>query len=328
MLIIDDDVALLSRLGAQLELAGFTVEQSSDLAHGERRCAEWQPDLVILEVRTGNDAGWEALPRLTAQVPVLVLTGASREEDVVRAFGAGAVDVVAKPYRSGELQVRLRVRLNPPVALAVAAPDQKPPKTTTTHPLPNPARPQTPAANDEAIFMSEAEEMAMLRATTTPAHQATQAPLMLDVEAGIGARMRAERLRRHLTLVQLENELKIRLSYLQAMEDEKFTLLPRGPAAIQMVRSYADYLGLDGSAAANQFKAQGLGDAVAPLPALGGSAIRRPPPRWLVILVAVLLALIVGIGAILAFDPSFFEQLPNFFSTFWAQLQTLWPSGE
>jgi cytoskeletal protein RodZ len=170
--------------------------------------------------------------------------------------------------------------------------------------------------------MSEAEEMALLRMPPpSDGHLPASVPAS-DETQGFGARLRAARLRRHFTLVQIENDLRIRMSYLQALEDEKFTLLPRGPTALQMVRSYAEHLGLDGAAMLEEFRAQHYVEATEPPPALGGSRATRPPPPWIVLLGAVFLALLVGVGAILLFDPGFFVELPAFFQNLWAQVRT------
>lgn len=50
-----------------------------------------------------------------AHVPVLVLTGKTREEDIVKALDAGANDFIAKPFQPAELAARLKriVRVTP-----------------------------------------------------------------------------------------------------------------------------------------------------------------------------------------------------------------------
>jgi DNA-binding response OmpR family regulator len=328
ILIIDDDVTLLTRLAAQLEEAGFAVERSSDLAHAEGLYAQSRPDLVVLEVRSGGGKGWELLERLAAETPVMALSGAATEADVVRGMEAGAVDYVAKPYRSAELIARLRARLHTQVAaVAAAQPAAAPaPPEQQAAPAPGPARAirrkNGREVDDDAVFMSEAEEMALLR-MPPPAGASPAQPAEADAPQSFGSRMRAERLRRHLTLVQVENDLRIRMSYLQAMEDEKFTLLPRGPAALQMVRSYAEHLGLDAAAVLDEFRAQHYVEANEPIPALGGSRMARPLPRWAVLLAGVLLALVVGVGAIFLLDPSFFGLAAEFFQGLWAQILAL-----
>lgn len=333
ILIIDDDVTLLARLAAQLEEAGFEVGRSSDLAHAEKLYASQRPDLVVLEVRSDDNAGWGLLSRLAAETPVVVLSAAGSEEDVVRGMEAGAADYITKPYRSAELLARLRARLAYPTPAFVEA---APVTTTLAAPTPvsppsavPPARVSPPRGSrrrngreveEESVFMSEAEEMALLRMpSTTGAPAATQPEQEADSQ-GFGRRLRAERLRRHLTLVQAENDLRIRMSYLQAMEDEKFTLLPRGPAALQMVRAYAEYLSLDAAAILDEFRAQHYVEANEPLPALGGTPLGRALPRWAVLVAAVVLALAVGVGAIALLDPSFFAVAAESFAALWSQL--------
>lgn len=309
ILIIDDDVALLAALAAQLEDAAFSVIKSSDLVHAERMYAEQRPDLVVLEVQTGAGKGWDLLSKIAADVPVLVLSFAGREEDVLRGFAAGAIDYVSKPYRSAELLARIRVRLAPVLARAVSAPLPRPVASVPNSPPP--ARPAPPSADPATtdIFMSEAEELALLRAPQAPV--AAAVAHADDPPQGLGARLRAERLRRQYTLVQVENELKIRMSYLQAMEDEKFTLLPRGPVALEMVRSYAGHLGMPVNEVLSEFKQNFYIEPVAPPPALGGPRMPRSIPRWVIMLTAIILALALAVGAILVLDPDFFITLPE-----------------
>ncbi|MGQ9926274.1 MAG: response regulator [Chloroflexaceae bacterium] len=360
LLIIDDDVTLLARLSAQLEAAGFQVARSSDVLHGEQLFAEQRPDLVILEVRTGDGRGWDLLEHLASERPVIVLSGAALEEDVVRAFEAGAADFIAKPYRSAELLARIRARLSEPTAAALAstpvasAVGATPPAARSLpvsapapgpvaapeggSPLPAPsARPVAvpqPRSNskrrharddhDETAFMSEAEEMALLRAPFPARGQPPASAILTEEEAGrFGPGLRAERMRRHLTLVQLENELHIRMSYLQAIEDEKFTLLPRGPAALDMIRRYARHLGIDPAPVIDALGSKFALEVIEPLPSLGGAPAPRSLLRWIIALIAVLLALAVGVGAIVVFDPEFFSRALTFFQELWRYLLRL-----
>ncbi|MBP1465192.1 response regulator [Candidatus Chloroploca sp. M-50] len=398
ILIIDDDVTLLTRLSIQLELADFEVINSSDLVYGEQLFHKHKPDLVMIEVRSGNEAGWDVLERLAGRTQVVVLSAASREEDVVRAFTLGAVDYVSKPYRSAELVARLRARVAavpkktrsvgmatpgtvepaqalapgatgnmssgasaaarsvvtppPPVVepVSVALPKPEPSMTSPAASVaPTPAQPagatgsvrptavatppvapgpQRTPPDEDRVFMTEAEEMAMLR--MPPAASGGSKTILapdLDEHAGIGARLRHERQRRHLTLVQIENELKIRMSYLQAIEDEKFTLLPRGPAALQMFRSYLSYLGLETPEIMDEFRRLHYVEISEPPPALGGIAMPRMISRRSIVILAILLALVVGLTLIFVFDPGFFTRLPEFFVYLWQELVALWPGG-
>jgi hypothetical protein len=62
----------------------------------------------------------------------------------------------------------------------------------------------------------------------------------------IGSSLREARLRKRLDFPEIESGTKIRGKYLQALEDERFEVLP-GPAYVKgFLRTYAEHLGLDG----------------------------------------------------------------------------------
>ena len=61
----------------------------------------------------------------------------------------------------------------------------------------------------------------------------------------IGNTLREARVRRKLTLQQAEEETKVRVKYIQAMENEDFDVLP-SPAYVKgFLRTYSTFLGLD-----------------------------------------------------------------------------------
>ncbi|MFP4438305.1 MAG: response regulator [Chloroflexaceae bacterium] len=330
ILIIDDDVMLLASMANHLEQEGHTVLKASELTHGEALFAEQSPDLVLLEVKSGRDTGWELLERLATQAPVIVVSAYSREEDVVRGLQAGAVDYVAKPYRSAELVARVRVGLNrasrgevqpaPQPVTPLAPPSEQAPVEVQAvlgaqdEPFPAdmaapPYQPPQPdgqdrqgTARNESIFMTETEELALLRAGNDAPEPENEA---FSDGMTLGQRLNIERLRRRITLVQAESELHIRMWYLQAMEEEKFTLLPRGPLSSQMLRSYAAYLGLDADAMVDEYQRLHYTEPVAPPASLGSSHRRRfSLPRWPIWIAAVILALTVSVSGIFFFDPA------------------------
>jgi cytoskeleton protein RodZ len=72
----------------------------------------------------------------------------------------------------------------------------------------------------------------------------------------IGSSLRAARVRQKLELSQVERDTRIRSKYLRALEDEDFAVLP-GPAyAKGFLRTYADYLGLDGQPFVMEYNAR------------------------------------------------------------------------
>lgn len=165
------------------------------------------------------------------------------------------------------------------------------------------------AEEEEPVFIPHAEERGLI---------ADHAPMEVDdlraselEQLPLGARLRAARQRRRITLVQAELDTKIRMSYIQAMEEEKFSLLPHGAMTEAMVKTYASYLGLNVANAIEEYRQRHYTAPVEPLPALGGSSLPRSAPPWWVWAAVVILALVVGIGGILALDPAGAAALGN-----------------
>jgi cytoskeletal protein RodZ len=91
--------------------------------------------------------------------------------------------------------------------------------------------------------------------------------------------------------------------YLQAMEEGRFTLLPRGPMAEQMLRTYATYLDMQLPWVLEQYQRHYSSNQIEPLPVFSGSERRFTVPRWVIWAAAVVLALVVSGTAIALLDP-------------------------
>ena|SRR5579872_3605694 len=70
----------------------------------------------------------------------------------------------------------------------------------------------------------------------------------------LGTSLREARERRRLGVEQVEAATLIPARYLRALEDEQFDRLPRGLYQRSSLRSYADFLGLDGAAYAEEYE--------------------------------------------------------------------------
>ena len=122
----------------------------------------------------------------------------------------------------------------------------------------------------------------------------------------IGASLREARLRAKVDITDVEAATKIRAKYLRALENEEWGLLP-GPAFVKsFLRTYADYLGLDGKLLVDEYKLRherptdldqmpispNLGRRRAPGP------VSRISPAWIIgIVIVALLGLFAYLGA-------------------------------
>lgn len=75
-----------------------------------------------------------------------------------------------------------------------------------------------------------------------------------SVYRGVGAELKAERDRFGLLLTEVSERLRIRVAYLEAIEEGRFGDLPGRIYAIGFLRSYAEFLGADGDVCVQMFK--------------------------------------------------------------------------
>lgn len=112
ILVVDDQPANLRVVGALLKRNGYDV---FDAANGEdalRMAADQLPDLVLLDVLMPGMDGFAVLSEMKQdarmmRLPVVCLTAARDREQLLRAFDAGAVDYVTKPFLPEELLARV-----------------------------------------------------------------------------------------------------------------------------------------------------------------------------------------------------------------------------
>jgi cytoskeleton protein RodZ len=110
----------------------------------------------------------------------------------------------------------------------------------------------------------------------------------------IGSSLRTAREHQQLELAAVERETRIRAKYLQALEDERFDVLPGTAYVKGFLRTYADFLGLDGPRFVDEFNER---FAPAEMPEAPPPVRIRRPRRWLDARLVVI-PLAVGIGLI------------------------------
>jgi hypothetical protein len=115
----------------------------------------------------------------------------------------------------------------------------------------------------------------------------------------IGSSLREARLRQSLDFPEIEQATKIRGKYLRALEDEQFELLPAQTYVKGFLRSYAEYLGLDGQLYVDEYNSRYVVGGDEDPPGAPRRSPRRPPGPPRVQSRVVLLALL-GIALVTA----------------------------
>ncbi|MGN0686273.1 MAG: response regulator transcription factor [Gemmiger sp.] len=98
---VEDDASLRSGLTFALEKQGYAVTAASTQAEAE---ALWQAgtfDLVILDVSLPDGSGYDLCRsiRQTSQVPLIFLTAADEETEVIMGLDLGGDDYITKPFK-------------------------------------------------------------------------------------------------------------------------------------------------------------------------------------------------------------------------------------
>src|SRR3954468_2309759 len=117
ILIIEDDATLRATLAEQIAMDGsFIAVAAGSASEATAKLAgmDVRYDAILLDVGLPDADGRDFCAKLRREgntTPIIMLTGANAEADVVRGLDAGANDYIAKPFRLPELLARVRAQL-------------------------------------------------------------------------------------------------------------------------------------------------------------------------------------------------------------------------
>ncbi len=116
ILIVDDssvDLRLLERL---LSEQGYAVHPASDGELALQFVQSTLPDLILLDIKMPGMDGFEVCRRLkadekTSSIPIIFISALGDQRDKIKAFQAGGVDYISKPFQAEEVLVRVKTHL-------------------------------------------------------------------------------------------------------------------------------------------------------------------------------------------------------------------------
>ena len=116
VLIVEDDPAIAELLKASLMRAGHETRHAMDAETAERLVHATLPDLIVLDWMLPGASGIEFARRLrasdrTRDVPIIMLTARSDEQDKITGLDVGADDYITKPFSPRELTARIKAVL-------------------------------------------------------------------------------------------------------------------------------------------------------------------------------------------------------------------------
>ncbi|WP_226037609.1 response regulator transcription factor [Aquibacillus saliphilus] len=113
ILIVDDEKIILEVLEAYFEKENWDILFASNGIEALKKVKEENPDLIILDLMLPDISGEEvcSLTRKNSNVPIIMLTAKSTEDDLINGIVIGADDYVTKPFSPREVVVRVKALL-------------------------------------------------------------------------------------------------------------------------------------------------------------------------------------------------------------------------
>jgi DNA-binding response OmpR family regulator len=114
--VVDDERSIREMLELGLAREGYLVRCAPDGQQALSLVAEWNPDVIVLDVMMPKIDGFALLPllRRRTQAPIIMLTARGDVADRVAGLKGGADDYLAKPFDLEELLARLEAALRRP----------------------------------------------------------------------------------------------------------------------------------------------------------------------------------------------------------------------
>ena len=116
VLVVDDETAIRDMLRMALEVADFRCIEADNIHDAYTLVVDERPDIVLLDWMLPGGSGLEMLHRLkrgetTRELPVIMLTAKTTEDNVIQGLDVGADDYITKPFAPRELIARVRALL-------------------------------------------------------------------------------------------------------------------------------------------------------------------------------------------------------------------------
>ena len=109
ILVVDDEKLIVKGLAFSLEADGNTVDAAYDGEEALEKIREKNYDIVLLDLMLPKLSGYEVCGKMRqfTDVPVIMLTAKSEDDDKIMGLDCGADDYMTKPFNVNELKARI-----------------------------------------------------------------------------------------------------------------------------------------------------------------------------------------------------------------------------
>lgn len=111
--LVEDDLSLINGLSFAVSRQGYGIDIARTILEAETMWADGKYDLVILDVSLPDGSGFDLCRRIrrTSKVPVMFLTAADEETDIIMGLDIGGDDYITKPFKLAVFLSRINALL-------------------------------------------------------------------------------------------------------------------------------------------------------------------------------------------------------------------------
>ncbi len=111
--LVEDDLSLINGLSFAVSKQGYGIDIARTILEAEEMWADGKYDLVILDVSLPDGSGFDLCRRIrrTSKAPVMFLTAADEETDIIMGLDIGGDDYITKPFKLAVFLSRINALL-------------------------------------------------------------------------------------------------------------------------------------------------------------------------------------------------------------------------
>ena len=113
LFLLEDDLSLISGLSFAVKKRGYKIDAARTILEADTLWANGSYDLAILDVSLPDGSGFDFCRKIRrmSKVPVMFLTAADEETDIIMGLDIGGDDYITKPFNPSELVARVKSQL-------------------------------------------------------------------------------------------------------------------------------------------------------------------------------------------------------------------------
>lgn len=111
--LVEDDISLINGLSFSIKKQGYELDLARTICEANIKWAEGNYDLVILDVSLPDGSGFDLCKKIrqTSKVPIMFLTAADEETDIIMGLDIGGDDYITKPFKLAVFLSRINALL-------------------------------------------------------------------------------------------------------------------------------------------------------------------------------------------------------------------------